>query len=437
MADTGHHRLVELDADLSTPIRAIGGGDPADAPDEAAHLAFPTPATRGHADGGPEQALFNEPNGLALLPAEVAAQVGYDVVVADTVNHRLRGLSLATGEVRTLAGNGVQALIDGERVAAAAKAAEAADPAQEQGAVPADEEGAVVVLGPLEGKPTGVSLSSPWDVVWDEAAGHVVIAMAGTHQLHAYDPVADELSLFAGTGLEGLTDGPAEHSWFAQTSGLAVDAAGTLWAADSETSALRTVTGGAGERTVSTAVGTGLFDFGYVDAPAEQARLQHPLGVSALPDGSVLVADTYNGAIRRFTPAGTDAAGRETEAALSTVARGLAEPSDVLVEVDAEGKAASIVVVETNAHRLERIAVPDEYLTVDEGARQTQRPRTPVVAGEFGLAVGFEAPSGQKLDDRWGDPTQLKVSSSPEELLLDGAGTSTGCLLYTSPSPRD
>lgn len=426
VADTGHHRLVELDTDLSTPVRVIGGGDPADAPAEAADLAFPTPGTRGHADGGPEQALFNEPNGLALLPAAVAERVGYDVVVADTVNHRLRGVRLDTGEVRTLAGNGVQALIDGERVVAAAKAAGAADPAPETGAADDGGEGAVVELGPLEGEPTSLSISSPWDVVWDEAAGHVVIAMAGTHQLHAYDPAADELSLFAGTGLEGLTDGPAERSWFAQSSGLAVDAAGTLWVADSETSALRTVTGAAGERTVSSPVGTGLFDFGYVDGPAEQARLQHPLGVTALPDGSVLIADTYNGAIRRFTPAGTDAAGRATEATLSTVARGLAEPSDVLVEVDAAGEAASIVVVETNAHRLERIAVPDEFLTVDEGARQTQRPRTPVVAGEFGLEVGFAAPTGQKLDDRWGDPTQLKVSSSPEELLLSGAGTSTG-----------
>ena len=52
-----------------------------------------------------------------------------------------------------------------------------------------------------------------------------------------------------------------------------------------------------------TAVGQGLFDFGHVDGPAEQALLQHPLGVCALPDGSVLVADTYNGAVRRYDPA--------------------------------------------------------------------------------------------------------------------------------------
>ena len=49
-----------------------------------------------------------------------------------------------------------------------------------------------------------------------------------------------------------------------------------------------------------------------------------------------------------------------------------------------------------------------------------------MVAGDLDLTIGFAAPTGQKLDDRWGDPTQLKVSSSPEELLLEGAGTSTG-----------
>ena len=100
----------------------------------------------------------------------------------------------------------------------------------------------------------------------------------------------------------------------------------------------------------------------------------------------------------------------------------------MLVEIDADGAATSIVVVETNAHRLTRLAVPEEYLTVDEGARQTQRPRTPVVAGEHELRIGFAAPAGQKLDDRWGDPTQVKVSASPESLLLEGAGTSTGLL---------
>ncbi len=77
-----------------------------------------------------------------------------------------------------------------------------------------------------------------------------------------------------------------------------------MWVADSETSALRSIT--TDERgqalQVSTAIGTGLFDFGFRDGLAEQARLQHPLGVANLPDGSVAVADSYNGAVRRYDP---------------------------------------------------------------------------------------------------------------------------------------
>ena len=121
----------------------------------------------------------------------------------------------------------------------------------------------------------------------------------------------------------------------AQPSGLSVSADGTtLWIADSESSALRFVQDGR----MHTAVGQGLFDFGHVDGPAEQALLQHPLGVCALADGSVLVADTYNGAVRRYDPA---------TGQVGTVATGLAEPSDVVVLGD-----GAVVVVESAAHRL-------------------------------------------------------------------------------------
>ena len=75
-----------------------------------------------------------------------------------------------------------------------------------------------------------------------------------------------------------------------------------LWVADSETSALRSLDVTDEGFVVTTHVGQGLFDFGHRDGPADQALLQHPLGVTVLPDGSVAVSDTYNGAIRRFDP---------------------------------------------------------------------------------------------------------------------------------------
>jgi thiol-disulfide isomerase/thioredoxin len=375
VSDTGHHRLVQLGNDLSTVQRVIGSG------------------TKGHRDGDADTARFAEPQGLTLLPEAVRARAGYDVVVADTVNHRLRGVDLATGRVRTVAGNGVQRLLDEER-------ARGADPNR----VP---EGA---------DPLAVPLSSPWDAVWSGRADRLVVAMAGTHQLFSFDPRSGQLAVLAGTGDEGLRDGAAAEAWLAQSSGLAEDSRGNVWVADSETSALRVLRfDDDGSATVATAVGEGLFDFGFRDGEAGHARMQHCLGVAQLPDGSVAVADTYNGAVRHYDP--------RTQR-VTTLARGLAEPSDVLL--DLSGEEPLLVVVETNAHRLLRVPVPATAQQVDEGASHTQRARTKLAAGRLALDVRFAAPSGQKLDDRWGDPTQLKISASPESALVEGAGTAQG-----------
>jgi thiol-disulfide isomerase/thioredoxin len=343
VADAGHHSLVELAEDATTVVRRIGSG------------------TRGLTDGPADEATFSEPNGLALLPPSVAGQVGYDVVVADTVNHALRGVSLQTGEVRTLAGTGKQ-WMDGDGTAA---------------------------------------LSSPWDVAWWQ--DRVWIAMAGVHQLWTFDPVTKTTEVAAGTTNEGLRDGPREQAWFAQTSGLAADG-DRLWLADSEVSALRWV-----DTEVHTAIGTGLFDFGLRDGKADDALLQHPLGVTVLPDHSIAIADTYNGAVRRYDPA---------RGILETMATGLAEPSGAVVVGN------ELLVVESAAHRLTRIRL-GASARVDEFSTRTQRPPTQVAGGAVTLEVMFTPPPGQKLDDRYGPSTRLLVSSTPAELLREGAGDST------------
>ncbi|CAH0285438.1 Thiol-disulfide oxidoreductase YkuV [Arthrobacter sp. Bi83] len=390
VTDTGHHRLLELGTDFRTVLGTFGTG------------------TKGHADG-PAAALdsrepiaeFNEPQGLVLLPEDVATKTGYDVVIADTVNHRLRGLSLADGTVTTLVGNGVQRLL-------------------ETGPARVDED-AAGFTGRLSEHPLEVSLSSPWDVVWSARLNAVVIAMAGVHQIFSFDPLSGAVSIIAGNGLEGLLDGAAHEAWFAQPSGLAEDADGNIWVADSETSALRKLAiDDDGTVTVESAVGKGLFDFGFRDGEAAEARLQHPLGVTVLPDGSVAIADTYNGAVRRYDP---------VTKTVSTLARGLSEPSDVIVDhTQVAGKEPLLVVVEANKHQLVYVPIPKEAQQVDEGAAQTHRPKSPVAPGLLELTVRFTAPTGQKLDDRWGDPTQLKISSTPPELLVAGGGTSVGLL---------
>jgi thiol-disulfide isomerase/thioredoxin len=313
---------------------------------------------RGLVDGGAPR--FAEPLGLLLLPDG-------DVLVADSVNHALRRVRLADGVVTTAAGTGAQLR---SRVAPGEAAAE---------------------------------LSTPWDLAW--WAGRVVVAMAGNHQLWSFDPDTGVARVLAGTTNEGLRDGPPAEAFFAQPSGLAADG-DVLWVADAETSALREVRSGL----VATAVGQGLFDFGHSDGPADQALMQHPLGVAVLPDGSVAVADTYNGAVRRYDPA------RRT---VSTLASDLAEPSDVLVDGE------TLIVVESSAHRLVRLPIPASTL-VRGGTYSVRRTPTDVAAGRLDLRVAFVPPTGQHLDTRFGDPTQLTVTASPPELLEAGAGTAPG-----------
>jgi thiol-disulfide isomerase/thioredoxin len=313
---------------------------------------------RGRADGA--RPSFAEPQGLALLDDG-------RVLVADTANHLLRALDLRSGAVSTVAGSG-----DVWR--------------------PGD---------PSSGPALRTNLSTPWDVaLWD---GEVVIAMAGTHQLWVYD--GETVAVLAGTTGEGLRDGGALSAYLAQPSGLAAGR-DRLWFADAETSALRWYA----EGQVGTAVGTGLFDFGHRDGPGPQALLQHPLGVTALPDGSVAVCDTYNGAVRRYDPA-TDA--------VTTLMTGLAEPSDAVVDGE------HLLVVESAAHQVTRLRLPDEALVVDGVAQRTQRPVTELAVGEVELAVVFTPPPGQKLDDSSGPSTRLVVTATPPELLRDGAGATT------------
>ncbi len=126
-----------------------------------------------------------------------------------------------------------------------------------------------------------------------------------------------------------------------------------------------------------------------------------------LPDGSVAVCDTYNGAVRRIA-----------DGHVTTLATGLAEPSGAFVDGE------TLVVVEANAHRLTRVPLAG-VAQVDGFAHRTQRPVTEVAAGPVELVVDFTPPPGQKVDDRFGPPSQLLVSSTPAALVAQGEGRGT------------
>jgi len=207
----------------------------------------------GKQDGTFDQAAFNDPQGMALA--------GNTLYVADRRNHLIRALDLKKNTVRTIAGTG--------------------------------EHGANRLFG---GPALKTGLNSPWDLC---LIGHrLFIAQAGFHQIWTLDLEKGILDPYAGTGAERIHDDILDRASFAQPSGLTTDGQ-ILFVADSEVSAIRSISFGDGE--VRTIVGKGLFDFGDKDGVGDQVRLQHALGV-LFHEGKLYVADTYNSKIKIIDP---------------------------------------------------------------------------------------------------------------------------------------
>ena len=238
IADAGHNRI--LIAGLDGELRGVIGSGQA-----------------GFADGSFDEATLRQPQGLALSPD------GETLYIADTRNHAIRVADLTARSVTTLAGTGVRAVTPPQAGVAA----------------------------------TETDLASPWGLVLHD--GTLYAAMAGTHQIWSIGIAERTVAVFAGSGIEGIEDGPREQAQLAQPSALTADGT-TLYWVDPETSSVRRVPF-AGQGDVETLVGTGLFDFGDADGTGTSALLEHPQGI-LLANGTLYVADTYNHKLRTIDP---------------------------------------------------------------------------------------------------------------------------------------
>jgi sugar lactone lactonase YvrE len=230
---------------------------------------------------------LHSPQGLAFD--------GNRVFVADSGTHTVYAIDVSEGKKTVLAGTGAQMRTKADRDAGA--------------------------------------LSSPWDVTL--VGKRLFVAMAGIHQLWLIDVDTGERKVHCGTGGEDIVDGPNPEALLAQPMGLATDGR-RLYFADAESSAIRwSDVDPAGA--VGTIVGTGLFDFGDVDGVGEKVRMQHQQALALDDRGDLLVADSYNDAIKRVNIATREA---------KTWIRGLHEPGGIAHA----GRYAYIA--DTNAHRI-------------------------------------------------------------------------------------
>lgn len=291
IADSTHHRIVITDLE-GKKIAIIGKGKV------------------GNNDGSFAEAMFNDPQGLALD--------GDKLYIADRKNHQVRLADLKNKTVNTIAGTGEQGY---------------------------DRRSS--------GDPKKIAMNSPWALYLRDK--QLYVAMAGHHQIWKIDFTKNELGPYAGAGPENIQDGPRNLALFAQPSGLTSDGK-NLYVADSEVSAIRAIPlDGKGE--VSTLVGTGLFDFGDKDDIGKKALLQHALGVE-FHDGKIFVADTYNSKIKTIDPKSKKVEtflGGDKEGWLGGSA--LNEPAGLSF---ADGK---LYVADTNAHRIRVIDLKTKAIT--------------------------------------------------------------------------
>jgi sugar lactone lactonase YvrE len=242
----------------------------------------------GFADGAGAAARFNTPSGLAV-------DVNGVLYVADTGNNAIRRIT-PDGYVSTLAGNGTPGYRDGSALEA------------------------------LFNGPIGIAV---------DAAGRAIVADTYNDRIRAISSDGSAVTTLAGAGAPGSIDGMAGDAQFDTPSGVAIDAAGTVYVADTGNGFVRMIDpsgfvttpsvgypGGfvrpigiargrdeaiyvtdehgsviaiARDRTVRTLAGS---HAGFRDGPGVDALFRNPAGIAVAGPGRLVVADAGNALVR-------------------------------------------------------------------------------------------------------------------------------------------
>ena len=196
-------------------------------------------------------------------PEGVGVDLAGNVYIADTLNHRLRKVTVSTGKITTIAGTGVSF------------------------GTPVD--------GILATKST---LARPSSVAVD-TEGNIYIADSANHRIRKVSGSTGIITTVAGTGVNGYNqDGiAATTATLSSPLAVAVDASGNFYIADSFNNRLRKVTLSTG--IITTIAGTGTSGFNADRIDATTSRLYNPKGVAVDRLGNVFIADSENYRIRK------------------------------------------------------------------------------------------------------------------------------------------
>jgi sugar lactone lactonase YvrE len=233
ISDTGHQRVRKVDLSSGVISTVAGNGEPGFA-----------------GDGGPgASAQLDTPAGLAAG--------GGSLYIADKENHRVRRVDLSSGTISTAAGDGTPGFAgDG-------------------------------------GPATAARLWYPEDVALDGAL--LYVADGGNGRVRRVS-AGGTITTVAGGGTKPLGDGgTALESELVVPSGIALDAAHTLYISEGLKSRIRQVDAAG---TITTAAGNGTHGGEGDGGSAALAQLRYPRGLAVDAAGKLHVADAYNHRIR-------------------------------------------------------------------------------------------------------------------------------------------
>ena len=236
--ELGNHCVRRVDAKTGVISTVAGSGKPGFA-----------------GDGGPaSQAQLNAPHSLAFDAAG-------DLYICDILNHRLRRVAKDSRVISTWSGTG------------------------EKKTAP---DGSPIAGSPLHG-PRAVMFA---------ADGRCWLALREGNAVVVLDPKTNTLRRMAGTGKSGFTGngGPALMATLSGPKGIALDAAGNVYLADTESHSIRYLDAAKG--TLELLVGNGKRGDGPDGPRPRECQLARPHGVAVDRDGSILIGDSENHRVR-------------------------------------------------------------------------------------------------------------------------------------------
>ena len=267
--------------------------------------------------------------------------------------------------------------------------------------------------GTTNGTGTAARFVSPAGLAVDPSGN---IFVADDNAIRKITP-AGVVTTFAGTAYgSGSADGTGTAASFEWVQGVAVDASGNVFVADTNNEEIRKITPAG---VVTTLAGAGSSSFGYADGSGAAASFEQPTGVAVDPSGNVFVADYENNTIRKISPAGvvTTFAGTAGWSGSADGTRAEAHfhwPQGVAVD-----GAGNVFVADSGNNAIRKIT-PAGVVTTLAGS---------AFMGGNGTAATFSSPAGAAVDSAGnvfiadsGDRTIRKIT--PAGVVTTFAGTS-------------